>query len=58
MYVSDKKMFSDSQVGRVDFMVELGNDLELLSLVAILGIEETIQRTEGAAAGSGGGGGA
>ncbi|KAK4497923.1 hypothetical protein PRZ48_010578 [Zasmidium cellare] len=58
VYVSDKKLFSGSQVGRVDFMVELGHDLELLSLAAILGIEETIRRTEGAAAGSGGGGGA
>lgn len=36
-------------------MVELGQDLELLSLAAILGIEETIRRTEGAAAGAGGG---
>lgn len=56
VYISDKKMFSGSQVGRIDFMVELGQDLELLSLAAILGIEETIRRSEGAAAGAGGGG--
>lgn len=58
VYINDRKLFSASQVGRLEYYVELGRELELFSLAAILGIEDRIRRrrNSGAAAGGAAGG--
>lgn len=53
-------LFKGGVNGNIDFYVQLDSQLELLSLAAILGIEEGIarrQRSSAGAAGGGGGGG-
>ena len=57
VYLNNSKMFSTNPVARIDYYVELGQDLELLSLAAIAGIEEAIRRSKRSSAAAGGGGG-
>jgi len=51
-------MFKHGRLAEIDFYVELGQELELMSLAAILGIELHIVRKGQAGAGAGAGGGA
>lgn len=47
-------MFKRNPVARVDYLAELGKELEVLSLAAIMMIEESIMNaSSGAAAGGG-----
>jgi hypothetical protein len=43
VYVKDSFM-GGPNLGHIDYFVELGNDLELQTIAAILGIEERLRR--------------
>lgn len=62
VYRYNSSMFKHGRMAEIDYFVELGADLELMSLAGVLGIELSIQRKNnssaaGAAGGGGGGGG-
>lgn len=44
VYISDNRITHIKEIGRIDFFVELGQELELFSLAAILGIQGSIRR--------------
>lgn len=55
VYVNDSRTFNVEDVGRIDYFVELGRELELFTLAAILGIQERIRRQRRNNAGGGAG---
>lgn len=57
VWVTDKKILGRRVVGRVHWFVNLGRELELLSLVVVLGVGEKVRRDSHAAAAGGAGGG-
>lgn len=58
IYRFNTSLFKHGRMAEIDYFVELGEQLELLSLAAIMGIELEIERqNNGAAGGAGGGGG-
>ncbi|CAK4026066.1 Hypothetical predicted protein [Lecanosticta acicola] len=58
VWISDNKWFNMHEIGRVDWFVDLGRDLEVFALIVILGIGEKLRRdSSGAAGGASGGGG-
>ena len=50
-------IFKHGVLATIDYYVELGQELELMSLAAVEGVEEKIARAQRAGAGGGGGGG-
>lgn len=58
VYISDRQWLNTTDVARIEFMVELGSELELTSLAAVLGIAETVRRTSRNATAAGAGGAA
>lgn len=52
-YVKDREWFAFKPIARIEFYVELGQELEMLALAAILGVEERRRRKNSAAATSG-----
>lgn len=57
VYRHNNAMFKNGRMAEIDYHVELGEEVELLSLVAILGIELSIQQRQHSGAAAGGGGG-
>lgn len=44
VYIDDRRMLHVEEIGKIDYFVELGRELELFSLAAILGIQDGIKR--------------
>lgn len=44
VYVEDRRFFNVEDIGTINYFVELGRELELFSLVAVLGIRERVRR--------------
>ncbi|CZT25658.1 uncharacterized protein RCC_11327 [Ramularia collo-cygni] len=57
VYITDRKWFNNTDIARIEFMTELGREVELMALAAMLGIAEHIRRANRASSGGGGGGG-
>ena len=55
-YINQKWSMSGGD-GRIDWMVELGQDLEIMAIAVLLGLEMKIRAAHAAAASGGGGGG-
>ncbi|KAI5368069.1 hypothetical protein Slin15195_G032030 [Septoria linicola] len=55
VYINDSRTFNVEDIGRIDYFVELGRELELFTLAAILGIQERIRRQRRNNAGGGAG---
>lgn len=58
VYITHRKWFNKTDVAKIEFMAELGQEAELMSLAAMLGIAEHVRRSSNAAAGGAAGGAA
>lgn len=45
VFIKDMRFLHIEEIGRIDYFVELGRELELFSLAAILGIQYRIRRS-------------
>lgn len=56
VFIFKHEVFGVKDAGRIDYFVEFGQELELMSLTVLMGIQEQIREQERAAAASSGGG--
>lgn len=45
VYIAHKKLFNNTDLAKVDFFVEMGQELELWALITIFAVAENVRRT-------------